>query len=238
MRKNFLLAILIIIFIFPTAKGSESDVYDFSWLDPDKEIFVLQNRKFKKAQKFFGSAAGGMTTSGAFVDATSLQGRIGFFFTEQLGIEGIYSKNSGKENSTAQSVRNPGGVGSIPYRRIVEDYQGALFVWSPFYAKINTFNKIVYFDWSLALGYGKVNDRSNRDEFNNGTAGVFSEAAESHNALMWGTGIKFYLTEHINVRLDFTAIHYKAQRAERNARVGEDSNYSNFDLTAGLEFRL
>ena len=73
-----------------------------------------------------------------------MQARFGFFFTEELGVEFLYSKNSGKENDTAQSVRRgPDGSGTIPFRRIIDQYYGAYFLWSPFYAKVNTFNKII-----------------------------------------------------------------------------------------------
>ena len=85
--------------------SSESDIYDFTWLDPDKEVYVLQNRKFRKSGRLYINAGGGMTTSGAFINASNIQFRGGFFFKEDWGLEGVYSLNSGKENETAKSVR-------------------------------------------------------------------------------------------------------------------------------------
>ena len=81
-----------------------------------------------------------------------------------MGIELLYSKNSGKENDTAKAVRNSGGAGSIPFRRIVDQYYGAYFLWSPFYAKINTFNKIIYLDWILGVGYANMSETNNRND--------------------------------------------------------------------------
>ena len=39
--------------------AAESDLYNFSWLDKDKEIYVLQNRKFKKVNRFYLSGGFG-----------------------------------------------------------------------------------------------------------------------------------------------------------------------------------
>src|SRR3989338_11308296 len=119
----------ILVLCLPTAPSpadaGENSTYSFSWLDPDKEVYVLQNRKFRKNGNFMMSAGGGMTLSGAFVDAKHLQGRAGYFFKEEWGLEGLYSHNQGKENSTANSVRNEGNSGSAPFRRIVKNYYGA-----------------------------------------------------------------------------------------------------------------
>ena len=60
--------------------AGENSHYDFSWLDPDKEIFVLQNRTYQKDGNFYVNVGGGFTASGAFVDSLNVQGRFGFFF--------------------------------------------------------------------------------------------------------------------------------------------------------------
>jgi outer membrane beta-barrel protein len=244
MKKNYhhlLKTIQIFIFSLFSAvavNASEDDLYDFSWLDTDKEVYVLQNRKFRKAGRLTAAVGYGFTTSGAFVDSNAIQGRVGFFFKEEWGFEGVYSKNSGDENDTALTVRNPGGAGSVPFRRIVESYYGGLLVWSPFYAKINTFNKIIYLDWTLGLGYGKVTEKNNKQEFQAGSTGSFGEQSETHNSLLWQTGLKFFLTEHFDVRLDFTALHYKAQKASRTSAPATEEWNNNFDLTLSLGMSL
>lgn len=227
-KKNLL--VLFLCLISPILMASESDTYNFSWLDPDKEVYVLQNRKFRKAGKFHFNLGGGMTTSGPFVDATTLQGRAGYFFKEEFGFEILYAKNSGKENSTAASVRNEGGAGSRPFRRIVDNYMGAFFLWAPFYSKINTFNTIIYLDYIFGLGYGRLEETNNRQEFVN--QADFAHTTETHNAFLWEIGVRVYLSELISFRLDLTAAHYKAQEAKINNP--EDSLYSNYDLSLAL----
>ena len=146
--------------------ASEKDIYEFSWLDPDKEVYVLQNRKFRKAEHLYVNLGAGITTSGAFVDSTSIQGRAGYFISEDWGIEVLYAKNNGKENDNFKAVRaTSNGTGSTPFRRIVESYTGGMIVWSPFYSKINTFNKIVYMDWIFGLGVAQLQEHNNKTFF-------------------------------------------------------------------------
>lgn len=214
--------------------AGEEDTYSFTWLDPDKEVYVLQNRKYRKKGKVHVNLGGGTTLSGAFVDSTTLQGRLGYFFKEEWGFEAVYAQNSGSENETAESVRNRGLSGSVPFRRIIENYKGAMLLWSPFYSKINTFNKIIYFDWIFGLGYGEMEEVNNKTEFLTGGTGLTSE---THNGLLWDVGLKFFINENFDLRLDLTVFHYKADIVSRTAN-GEEEWNSNWDLAAsfGINF--
>jgi outer membrane beta-barrel protein len=234
MKSKFLSCSFVLLLLSSfIVKASEKDVYEFSWLDPDKEIFVLQNRKYRKANHLYLNLGAGITTSGAFVDSTSIQGRMGYFFNEDWGIEGIYSKNSGKENITAKGVRSSGpqGTGVTPFRRIVSDYQGALLVWSPFYSKVNTFNKIIYMDWIFGVGYSKLNEANNKLAFQSATL-ANSVSNESHYGIIWEAGMKFYISESFSTRLDLTAVHYSAN----NVSTSGSSYTSNFDATLSLGY--
>ncbi len=234
MKSKVLASFVLFTLVFTTNLfASEKDIYEFSWLDPDKEVFVLQNRKFRKASRLHVNLGAGITTSGAFVDSTAIQGRAGYFVTEDYGLEVIYSKNSGKENDTAKGVRtsNAGGSGTIPFRRIVQSYTGAMFLWSPFYSKINTFNSIVYMDWIFGVGYASLVEKNNKAVFADASQeGV--ETEETHSGLMWEAGMKFYLNENFSIRTDLTAIHYSADNIS-----SEGSSYkSNFDATVSLGY--
>lgn len=233
MKSKVLASFVVFTLVFTTNLfASEKDIYEFSWLDPDKEVFVLQNRKFRKASRLHVNVGGGITTSGAFVDSTTIQGRAGFFATEDYGLEVIYAKNSGKENDTAKLVRNsPGQTGSKPFRRIVQSYTGAMFLWSPFYSKINTFNSIVYMDWIFGVGYASLVEKNNKLAFEN----VFQEdveTQETHGGIIWEAGMKFYLNENFNIRTDLTAIHYSA----KNLTTPGSSYKSNFDAAVSLGY--
>ncbi len=226
-------------FLIPfTAFTSESDIYDFTWLDPDKEVYVLQNRKFRKNGSPYIHAGGGLTTSGAFVDAYNLQVRGGFFFREEWGLEGVYSSNSGEENETAKSVRITeeygDRAGSIPFRRKVSGYYGAMLLWSPFYNKINTFNKVFYMDWILGVGAGTINEKNNKQEYNNSDNDT--EIEESHSGFIWQTALQLYLTEMWNIRLNLITMNYKAKIPSAiEGEEGKDSSWNHhYDLSLSL----
>ena len=206
MKKHKLWTAIIFFLVTVCNFASEGDIYNFSWLDPDKEIYVLQNRKFRKSGRPYVNAGAGITTSGAFVDGKNYQLRAGFFFREEWGIEMIYSKNTGEENITAKSVRST----TTPFRRIVQDYSGAMLSWAPFYSKINTFNQIMYIDWIFGLGYSKVSEKNNWVEFFDTGPGN-KETQENANGILAQAALKLYLTPRWDVRLNLMTLHYKGK---------------------------
>lgn len=236
MKSKTLASLVLFTLTFTTNLfASEKDIYEFSWLDPDKEVFVLQNRKFRKANNFHLNLGGGITTSGAFVDATTLQGRAGYFFTEDYGFEIVYAKNSGKDNETSKGVSAtvPGATtGFTPFRRITESYIGGLFLWSPFYSKINTFNSIVYMDWIFGLGYAQLKEKNNKLRFTQGQTAQGIETPETHTGIIWQAGLKFYIDESFSIRTDLTAVHYSAP----NIATAGKSYKSNFDASASIGY--
>lgn len=235
MNQFCLILLLVNLLIIPLSNAGEKNVYSFSWLDPDKEVYVLQNRKYRKKGKFHVSAGYGMTTSGAFIDANSFQARAGFFVYEEWGLEFLYAKNSGEENDTAASVRNAGtGLpGSDPFRRLAEDYLGGMLMWSPFYMKINTFNSILYVDWMIGIGYGKLTENNNRQEILTGLDDFIVET-NTHSGILWGTAFKFFITDLFSVRTDLTGFVYNATNVDGTQEV-TNTNYD-FTIALGLNF--
>jgi outer membrane beta-barrel protein len=225
----FVLFFLIIIF---STQADETDIYDFSWLDADKEVYVLQNRKFRKDGNLYISAGGQKTLSGAFFDGTGYNLRGGFFFTENWGLELGWAQYSGQTNSNYEGVDNQA---AIAFYRYVSSAQTAHLMWSPFYAKINTFNTIFYYDWIFGLGFANVVTKDNRDEF--GVNPSDDLTTESQSGISWQTGIRFYLTEMVSLRLDVVAIHFQADLAKQDESQDDELKktwFHNYDLNLGL----
>lgn len=217
-----------------TVLADEKSLYEFSWLDKDKEIYVLQNRKFRKDGKVYIGGTLGKTLNGAFIDAYGASLRGGYFFSEDWGIELIYGKNSGQESDTAKGVKEQGAV---PFYRKIDSYMGGMLMWSPFYSKINTFNKIFYYDWQFGLGVATISTKDNRTKFDVPPSN--SLTSESSMGAIWNTGFRFYLSESWSVRIDFTGMHYKADRQRKptgGSQIKSSSMYSNFDLGLGLNY--
>ena len=176
--------------LFPLSSlAGEGSTYNFSWLDKDKEIHVLQNRKYRKKHNIFIHAGGGFTASGAFTKAWILQGEASFFFHEEFGIEGFYTLTNTEENDVTTFLKT-NYRDLNPFKREAQNYVGGLLLWSPFYSKINTFNIIVYMDWIFGLGYGTINEKHIPLEENQ-----YQE--ESHGGILWSIGAPFLLNRNI-----------------------------------------
>ena len=237
------LSLISLFFLYSViAHSSEEDLYSFSWLDKDKEVYVLQNRKYRKDKNFYLSGGGGVTTSGAFVNAFSLQTKAGYFFKEDWGLEFLFAKNFGKENDIAELVKNPNGVaGSVPFRVFVKSYVGGQVLWSPFYSKINTFNKIIYVDWMFGLGGGWLTESNNRNitssntnDFGQGNRSISDDSqdlTDSHFAFLWSTGFQIYLNKDLYLKVDMVATHFKTITESTS---GKTIMYNNYDV--GLNF--
>ncbi len=194
--------------------ANEKSIYDFSWLDSDKEVYVLQNRKFRKASKVYIGGTIGKQTNGAFIDSYAVDLYAGYFFKEDWGVELSYTKGSGKENATHDAVNSDGS--SVAFYRKMDTATTAMLMWSPFYSKINTFNKIFYFDWLLGAGFSNFTSLDNRNKFlPNGFAEQGELTSASNIGLSWMTGLRFHISESWSSRIDFKAFHIKGETASR-----------------------
>ncbi len=215
--------------------ASEGSVYNFSWLDKDKEVYVLQNRKFRKNGQFYVGGTGGKALAGAFIDSYegSLYG--GYFFKEDWGLELSYTKASGSTNATYAGVNDQG---SVAFYRKIDTSISAMLMWSPFYSKINTFNKIFYFDWLFGLGLTSVSTNDNRNEFKpTGDADHDVLTNESNQGLTWMSGLRFYISNSWSTRLDFKAIHLNADSATSSTETEKKwSHYYNFAVGLNYAF--
>jgi outer membrane beta-barrel protein len=219
-KKVFLIISFSIISLPHQAFSSESSVYKFDWLDSDKEIYVLQNRKFRKDKSLYVGATGNFTTSGAFIDSIGYSAVAGFFFTENWGVELIYNSASPETNSTYELAKDNA---LIPYFRQVNDYVGAMLMWSPFYSKINTFDQIFYYDWIFGVGAAQVNTSNNINSFGTSTESTLQD--EAGTGILWTSALRFYITETFSIRLDFRGLH-----TQFDTPIGDEAD-GNFQKT-------
>lgn len=230
MKKVCLL--LSLLMISALAFAGEKSLYEFSWLDKDKEIYVLQNRKFRKVDKAYVGFNGVKTLSGAFVDSYGASVRGGYFFREDWGFEFAYGKNSGDKNDTAKGVEDQG---SYAFFRKIDSYMSAMVTWAPFYSKINTFNKVFYYDWMFSAGLASMSTKDNRKEFDVPSNKTLT--SESLIGASWNTGFRFYVTEAWSIRLDFTGLHAKPKKATVNGQeLKTNSLFSSYDMGVGLNY--
>lgn len=200
--------------------------FDFSWLDPDKRVYVLQNRKYQKSGKVYLSLLGGIGAHDSYRNTYSIAPKLAFYFSEEWGIELFYTYSFNVENNAAQAL-NQASPGAQPVVREFQSQMGGLLHWAPWYAKINVFNSILYFDWYFEAGAGML--QANLFQLGN--------PAGNQNLLgvFLGTGHQFHLSQHWSIRLDVLATLYSAPIF---GTTGDNAWFSAFNFNIGLGFRF
>jgi outer membrane beta-barrel protein len=214
----------------PQAAQADEDDYDFNWLDPDKKIYVLQNRKYLKAGRPYVMVLGGVALAEPYRQGFSIDPKIGMYFTESLGIELFYSHRFYSTNSTYSALVDRSGVDPIVHE--IKSVYGAVLQWSPWYAKINVFNTILHFDWYFNVGAGMIRD-------NVGPRTPEEKPADWRTndqlGLVLGTGHVFHINRSLVFRLDFTSLFYNTFLYNDQAKKAW---FSNFTFGAGIGLRF
>lgn len=219
----------------PTLEAAEDDLYKFLWLDPDKQVYVLQNKVYKKRHSFYGTLGFLSGQSNEFQDTTGLHVSGGFYFHEEWAFELFYNGYSNSNNDAFENLQRVNG--SVPFMRKIESSYGAMAIWSPFYGKVNTFNKIFYFDWNFGLGVTKINAETNATTVANpSTSDEFS--SESYTGIAYKTGLRFHATENIHIGIDYMRQSYQAPGPTIGTTPGQDKWRHNSDVifSIGLSF--
>ena len=142
-----------------------------------------------------------------FQDTNGYSVKGGFFVHEDWGLEVFAHGYNNKNNDDFRNVRLINTAD--PFIRRMDSSYGGLVIWSPFYGKINTFNKIFYFDWSFGAGVAKVNTSTNLKSVTNPNAPT-TYTKESHTGAVAKTQVKFHLRENIHIGVEYMNTYYNA----------------------------
>jgi outer membrane beta-barrel protein len=212
-------------------RDQEDSEYNFNWLDTDKKIYVLQNRKFIKAGRLMLSGMGGPGETNAYRTTYNVGARMAFYPWELLGVEAFYTYFRNVENSTYDALKIA-APNTMPIVREIRAQYGAMVHYVPWYAKINVFNKILYFDWYFSVGAGTVQTALDDRRTANATP---SYQEQSLLGYFLGTGHQYHLTRWLTVRADFMSAFY---RAPLFGTTGAETWFSNYQLAFGLGLRI
>ena len=211
--------------------GTE-DIYKFKWLDPDKKVFVLQEKTYENRHKIYFDLGYGQSQFSDFQDSSFIHADIGWYFAEEWGIELLYHSYENKNNDSYKAVQRQ--VTVIPFIIKIDNAIGGLLVYSPFYGKLNTYNLIYYLDWSFAGGFASLNTNDNFASFTaNSTTDTYVDKKRS--AFVAKTQVRFFVTKHFHINLDYAAFFVRAPEpgtggSEKYVRYGD------FYLSAGVSF--
>lgn len=218
--------------VYAAGPHGGDDAYDFSWLDPDKKIYVLQNRKYSKSQRVLLSGMLGLGLSGPYVNATVIDPRIAYYLSEDFGIEAFFGFSMNSRSGTYDALVGASGVSAIPMIREIKNQMGLLAQWAPWYAKINVFNSIVYFDWYFSFGFGNL---STQLDTNTTVGGASTFLDQTFLAFYLGTGHQYHLSQNFFARIDLLGGFY---RAPLLGNQGEDRWFSNYNFSFGVGYKL
>lgn len=190
-----------------TANAGEKSLYDFLWLDPDKSVYVLQNKIYEKQNSAYFDLGYVSNITSAYQNTDGLAFKGGYYFHEEWAIEALYIgyKNANNENYKNVQLLNSG----VPFVRKPRSTYGVGILWSPFYGKINTFNSIYYFDWSFGAGYARVQTLSNLSSVTS-SSGSDSYERENYNGAYMKSGVKFHMNKNWHVGMEWMGTYYRA----------------------------
>lgn len=202
----------------PKTETEIKGVSDLSSLSEFKDIAVIQKRFLPKTQRF--EAFGGLNgiLNDKFFSSIGLNGRLGYSFTERLGIELLVMILATGERDVTKNLRERRGVKTTNFVS-PQNYYGVDFRWTPLYGKMGFMNqKITTFDLYFSAGAGMTN----------------TNQGGSEPTIHLGTGQIFAITKSAAFRWDFSWNFYNARSGVAGA--SQNSLYNNLFLTIGASF--
>jgi outer membrane beta-barrel protein len=210
--------------------AGNSDEYNFNWLDPDKKIYVLQNRKYLKAGHPVLSLMAGTSGSNPYRSQMNLDGRFSYYMSELFGVELFYLNSTSSQNSTMTALQTA-SPNALPSVREISSQVGGMLHFVPWYAKINVFNSILYFDWYFGAGVGTLST----NVITSGAGNATTSTPQSLTGFYLSTGHQYFLSQSFILRLDFTGAFYNTFV---NGTSGDMTWFSNLNFALGLGLRI
>jgi outer membrane beta-barrel protein len=222
------IVIVLLLSLATSLYASEESVYNFLWLDPDKSVFVLQNKTYEKERTFFVDLYYLSHLGSEFQDTSGFDLRGGYYFKEEWGIELFQTFYSNDNNANYKNVLSVSSV--EPFIRRPNSLTGVMGIWSPFYGKVNTFNKIFYFDWGFGLGYAMLKAESNIDAIGDVTRiGEFKD--ETYNGIIYKTHFKVHINRNLHLGIELRNMNYFAPGPRNKS---DDKLRRNTDFLMGI----
>lgn len=232
MLKISILALSLFLMLTKNTHAGEKSLYDFLWLDPDKKVYVLQNKIYKKEHSVYFDLGYLSNFTSKFQDTNGVALRGGYYISEEWGLEVFYNNYSNSNNDDYRNIRFVNSVD--PFIRRLNSTYGAMVIWSPFYGKINTFNQIFYFDWSFGAGYTQINAESNLKTARISSA-VSKYEKEVYNGAALKTKLKFHLNQNWHLGIEYMNTYYMAP-SPKNPKTDKMRTNTDVILSVGFSF--
>ena len=193
---------------------------DKYWTAKDDEYGVIQNRTFTKLHRYYGSVVYGPLVNDPFAKSRALGLMLGYYMSEDLGIEFSYLTYDSTQNDTVSAYEKQFG-GAKPDYNLIKASKTLSVVYSPFYAKMALANKaIMYFDMGFTLGLG-LSDYEIQKVVKDGS-GNKSQANEMKSSTHLEIGLtqQLFINQNFALRLDIKNTFYQQNTKAYEIGIG------------------
>ncbi len=169
-----------------------SDLEDSYWRPNKDELEVVQNRRFDKTGKFELNLGYGFYQGSDYVNTRTVGAGLAYNWNNTWFTEISYMKMYNTDNTFLSQVRTQYGF-TPDFNREVQQYEIAMG-WTPIYAKFSFLGKeISHFETYIAPGIG------------------LTQTAANHFTANLSVGEKFFVSEHLIIRLEWKMSRYTDQ---------------------------
>lgn len=205
------------------------------WSAKDTDFKVVQNRRYSKEKRFFGSVMYGSLIGHDERSGGAMYLGVGYFFNEQHGVEVNYTSYSTEFSAGQKEVINKGGFMN---HNKMESFYGLSYHWSPIYAKLSLLDwKILYFDMTFSPVVGMTNVKQLI-----GTSATSPQEESAGPYFTFGIDVAqhFYMSDHFALKVDFKNRFYsekiKTFYATGGSRTESSKSQNITTLGIGLEY--
>ncbi len=181
------------------------NINELSELAPFDEISVIQKRYMPKSSRFEIHGGYNLIANNPFFNISGFQFKLGYYFTESLGLEASYRSLVTSDSQEARDLRSIQNVSTRNLSTVQSSVAYSLN-FSPIYGKISWFNqKIIPFDHFFTLGYAITQTQS-----------------ENVGGIQLGTGQLFSWSKSMGFRWDLLWNSYQATSSLGNINTIQD----------------
>lgn len=204
--KNFVLLLLLIISQIVAGSISyadENSLYDFKWLDEGEKVYVIQNKEHTKAGGIGVDFSFADSQSSPYQDTIGMVFGITYYISETWSMDVTYKQYSNTDSTDLKNLLNV--LGSNQVKPIIRKIDTATLIhlnWIPFYGKVNTFNRILFFDWGFGVGFGQFETQGNWKTFSVLNKSITFEK-EVDTGFNFKSYVKFYTMGSITMGFEY-----------------------------------
>jgi outer membrane beta-barrel protein len=194
---------------------TEMTYEDLSRLSDFKQVSVIQRRFLPRTGRMQAYIGPALTLNDPWFNVMGASLKLGYNFTESLGIEGSYSFMSTDKTMALKELKKEHTITTENFV-YVKNYYALAFNWTPLYGKMTWLNeRIVYYDIYFNVGFGGT-------EIQNG---------DVQDTLNLGAGQIFSISKSTAFRWDLTWNFFEAKQLDATQGA-----YNNVFISAGFSF--